>query len=104
MGIFDRFRHHKDDAGGSATALKDRAAGMMSKHGDQAGQGLDRAGQMIDEKTGGRYTDQINTGVGKAKDALGNRTDQASGATGEAGSDMPQPDAGMQGGEQPPQS
>src|SRR5438309_928924 len=99
MGIFDRFRHHKDDAGGSATALKDRAAEMMSKHGDQAGQGLDKAGQMIDEKTGGKYSDQINTGVGKAKDMLGNQTEQASGAMGEAGTDMPHPDPGAQGGE-----
>ena len=113
MGIFDRFRHHKDEASGMGTALKDRAAGMkddaagmMSKHGDQVGQGLDRAGRMIDEKTGGKYSDQINTGVGKAKDLLGQKTDQASGAMDETAERMPQTGTGTQGTQgttQPPQ-
>jgi hypothetical protein len=106
MGIFDRFRHHKDDAGGTGTALKDRAAGMMSGHGEQAGQGLDRAGKMIDDKTGGKYSDQINTGVGRAKDTLGQKTEQDSGAMDETTPNMPQTDMGTQGGEgteQPPQ-
>jgi MT0933-like antitoxin protein len=107
MGIFDRFRHHKDDAAGTATALKDRAAGMMSEHGEKVGQGLDKAGQMVDEKTGGKYGDQIGTGVQKAKDMLGQKTGQASNAADDTATDMPIPDAGTQGGEgtaRPPQN
>jgi hypothetical protein len=106
MGIFDRFRHHKDEAGGTATALKDRAAGvkdsageMMSKYGDQAGQGLDKAGQMINDRTGGKYENQINTGVNKAKDMLGDKTGQASGTMDEATAETPRPETGSQDGE-----
>ena len=106
MGIFDVFKRHKDDAGGTGTALKDRVTGMMSGHGDQANQGLDKAGQMMDEKTGNKYSDQINTGVSQAKDMYGGQTGQAD-DTAQADSDMPtNPDPGAQGGDpaQPPQS
>ena len=91
MGIFDVFKRHKDDAGGTGTAIKDRVTGMMSGHADKVDQGLDRAGQMVDEKTGNKYTDQINTGVGKAKDMFGQETGQAGGT--------PNPDPGAQGGD-----
>ncbi len=110
MGIFDRFRHHKDEAGGAGTALKDRAAemkdraaGMMSSHSDQVGQGIDRTGKLIDEKTGGRYSDQINTGAGKAKDLLGQKTEQAAGAMDETTPNLPQTDMGTEGGMGAPQ-
>jgi len=100
MGIFDVFKRHKDDAAGAGTALKDRVTGMGAGHGDKVDQGLDKAGQMVDEKTGHKYTDQINTGVGKAKDMFGQETGQASG-------DAPNPDPGAQGNDQtqplPPQ-
>lgn len=96
MGIFDVFKRHKDDAGGRGTALKDRAAGMMSGHSDQVDQGFDKAGQMVDEKTGNKYTDQINTGVGKAKDRFGQETSQP-GGTPDPAADTPNPDPGAQG-------
>lgn len=104
MGIFDVFKRHKDDAGGTGTALKDRVTGMASGHADKVDQGLDRAGQMIDEKTGHKYTDQINTGVGKAKDMFGEQTGQG-GGTPNPGADIQNPDPGAQGGDpqQPPQ-
>lgn len=105
MGIFDRFRHGKDQSSGSSTALMDRARGMLHGHSDQAGKGVDKAGQMIDERTGHQYTDQINTGANKAKEMLAEQGGQGSGTAGEAGasSDMPAPDTGgMQGGETPP--
>lgn len=97
MGIFDVFKRHKDDAGGTGTALKDRVTGMASGHRDQADRGIDKAGQMLDEKTGNKYGDQINTGAGKAKDMFGEQTGQSDGAM--------NPDQGMQGGDpnQPPQ-
>ena len=108
MGIFDRFKHGKDQGGGSATALKDQARGMLHGHSDQADKGVDKAGQMIDERTGNRYTDQINTGTGKAKEMLAEQGGQGTGMAGEGdtGSGMSYPDTGgMQGGEaQPPQS
>ncbi len=93
MGIFDRFRHHKDNAGGG-TALKDRASQMMSDHPDQVDKGMDRAGQMIDEKTGHRFTDQIDTGMDKGRSMLSRERDA------QAGSAVPQPNPET--GETPP--
>ncbi len=106
MGIFDIFKRHKDDDAGGSTALKERVTGMMSGHSDKVNQGLDKAGQMADQQTGNRYTDQINTGVSKAKDMFAGTTEQGSG---EAGAETPHPDQGAQGGDsapppQPPQS
>jgi MT0933-like antitoxin protein len=97
MGIFDVFKRHKGDAGAMGTALKDRVTGMASGHRDQMDQGMDKAGQMLDDKTGNKYGDQIDTGVGKAKGMVDEQTGQGNGA--------PNPDQGMQGGDpnQPPQ-
>lgn len=102
MGIFDFLKHRKDDSSNTGTALKDRVTGMMAGHGDKVNQGLDKTGQMADEKTGNKYTDQINKGVGMAKNKLSQQTGQG---TGEAGADTPHPDTGTQGGDstQPPQ-
>jgi hypothetical protein len=60
MGILDKLKQHKDDTDGAAGAAKDKAAS-----------GLDKAGQMADEKTGGKFTGQIDQGVDKAKQAMG---------------------------------
>jgi hypothetical protein len=58
MGMFDK--------------LKGKAAELAGEHGDKADQGLDKAAEVADEKTGGKYTDQINSGAEKAKDAMDN--------------------------------
>jgi hypothetical protein len=100
MGIFDRFRHHKDDAAATGgTALKDRATEMMSGMGEQMGQGLDKAGQMINDRTGGKYSDQITTGVGKAKDMINRQSEQAPGQMDDAtaANPMSAPDTGGMG-------
>jgi hypothetical protein len=55
MGILDKLRQHKDDAAVQNTADK----------------GVDKAGQMLDDKTGNKYGDQINTGAGKAEEMMG---------------------------------
>lgn len=107
MGIFDRFKHSKSQGGGSGTAMMDRARGMLHGHSDQVNKGADKAGQMIDDRTGHKYTDQINTGTSKAKDMLAEQGEQGSGGEPGGGADMPQPGmGGMPGGDgsQPPQS
>jgi hypothetical protein len=60
MGILDKLKQHKDDADAAADTLKHKAAS-----------GLDKAGQMADDKTGHKYTDKIDAGVEKAKRAMG---------------------------------
>ena len=50
--------------------IKDKVQGLVDEHGDKAGQGLDRAGDLVDQRTGGQHSDQIDQGVEKAKNAL----------------------------------
>jgi antitoxin protein of toxin-antitoxin system len=64
MGLFDK--------------IKDKAAQMAGQHGDKAEEGIDKAAEFADEKTGGKHSDKIDTGAQKAKDAMGNlRGDQS---------------------------
>lgn len=59
MGIFD--------------SIKDKVSGLLAGHGDKVAEGLDKAGELADEKTGGKFGDQIDSGVQQAKDALGGK-------------------------------
>ncbi|MFE0177443.1 antitoxin [Streptomyces sp. NPDC059002] len=49
---------------------KDKVSGLAQQHGDKIDQGLDRAAKVVDEKTKGKYSDKIQSGTGKAKDAV----------------------------------
>ena len=42
----------------------------VDSQGDKIAGGLDKAGQLVDKKTGGKYSEKIKTGVDKAKGAL----------------------------------
>lgn len=48
----------------------DKAKDVMRDHSDQAEQGLDKAGDAVDDKTGNKYSDQIDTGEQKAQEGL----------------------------------
>ena len=48
--------------------LRDKAEDLAEGHADQIASGLDKAADLIDEKTGGEHSDKIDTGVEKAKD------------------------------------
>ena len=58
MGMFDN--------------LKDKATEAVDEHGDKIGEGLDKAGEFADEKTGGKYGDKIDQGTDMARDQLDN--------------------------------
>ncbi|MCW2786840.1 MAG: hypothetical protein JWP74_3357 [Marmoricola sp.] len=49
---------------------KSKLTKAVDDHGGQIASGLDKAGQLVDKKTKGKYTDKIHTGIGKAKDGL----------------------------------
>ena len=49
----------------------DEAKKLASEHSDVADQGFDKAAEMADEKTGGKFGDQIQQGEQKAEDAMG---------------------------------
>jgi MT0933-like antitoxin protein len=65
MGMFDNLK-------GKADQLKEKASGLVDQHGDKIDKGLNKAGEIVDQKTGGKYTEQIATGKAKAREQLDN--------------------------------
>lgn len=49
--------------------IKNKAKDLAEKHGDKIEQGIDKAGQMAKEKTGGQHDDKIDQGMQRGKDA-----------------------------------
>lgn len=48
----------------------DKVKEMLGQHKDQAATGIDKAGDVVDDKTGGKYVDKVDTGQEKAKEML----------------------------------
>lgn len=42
----------------------------VDQHGDKIAQGIDKAGSVVNEKTGGKHAEKIEKATGKARDAL----------------------------------
>ncbi len=61
MGITDRFKD-----------FTDKARELAAEHADQVDQGVEKAGDLADERTGGQHSEKIEQGVDKAQDALRN--------------------------------
>ncbi|MBQ0864272.1 antitoxin [Streptomyces sp. RK75] len=62
----------------------DKVKGMLGQHGDKVHQGVDKAAKLADSKTKGKYSDKINNGARKAKDATQRLADE--GGRGQGGS------------------
>ncbi|MFJ8888839.1 antitoxin [Streptomyces sp. NPDC102402] len=54
----------------------DKIKKMLKGHEDQAGKGVDKAGDMIDDRTQGKYGKHVDTGQDKLKRQLGSDRDQ----------------------------
>jgi hypothetical protein len=66
--------------------MKDKAKEMADKAMDAVkGEHVDKAGERLDEKSGGKHTDKIDKGEQMAKDQLDKRKGQPG-----AGGDQPQ--------------
>ncbi|PZH16727.1 hypothetical protein C1I97_06225 [Streptomyces sp. NTH33] len=63
MGLLDNMKARIGPA-------KEKVSNLAQRHGGTIGQGLDRAAKLVDEKTKGKYSDRIQAGTGKAKDAV----------------------------------
>lgn len=50
--------------------LKDKAEEIAEEHGDRISDGLEKAGDLVDEKTDGKHSEQIDTAVDKAQALL----------------------------------
>ncbi|MEW2072360.1 antitoxin [Streptomyces sp. NPDC012403] len=78
MGLLDNLKARLGPA-------KDKVSDLAHQHEDRIQHGLDRAARTVDERTKGKYSDRIQTGTGKAKDAvdrLAHKKDPGSGAGG----------------------
>jgi hypothetical protein len=51
--------------------LMDKAKDLVGKHDDKVDQGLDKAGDQVDKRTGEKYSDQIDKGVDMAQERTG---------------------------------
>ncbi|WP_299926243.1 antitoxin [uncultured Nocardioides sp.] len=49
---------------------KAKLTDAVDQHGDKIAQGIDKAGDMVNEKTGGKHADKVDQARGKARDAL----------------------------------
>jgi MT0933-like antitoxin protein len=50
--------------------LMDKVRGMLGQHGDKVEQGIDKVGDVIDDKTGGKYAGQVDKAQDAAKDGI----------------------------------
>jgi hypothetical protein len=55
---------------GFLSDVKSKLTKAVDSQGEKIGDGLDKAAGLADKKTDGKYSDKIETGVDKAKDAL----------------------------------
>ncbi len=53
----------------------DKAKELAGQHADKVEQAIDKAADMVDEKTGGKYSEQIDKGVESAKGFVGDEGD-----------------------------
>ncbi|MFE0703658.1 antitoxin [Streptomyces sp. NPDC058872] len=63
MGLLDSLK-------AKLAPAKDKVADLAQQHGEKIDHGLDKAAKMVDERTKGKYSDKIQSGTGKAKDAI----------------------------------
>ncbi|MEU9168799.1 antitoxin [Streptomyces sp. NPDC048420] len=81
MGLLDNLKSKLSPA-------KDKVSGLAQQHGGKIQHGLDKAAKVVDEKTKGKYSDRIQTGTGKAKDAM-DRLAHKDGSEGPTGGTTP---------------
>ncbi|MGW0465982.1 antitoxin [Streptomyces sp. NPDC003027] len=63
MGLLDSLK-------AKLAPAKDKVSDLAQQHGDKIDHGLEKAAKMVDEKTKGKYSGKIESGTGKAKEAL----------------------------------
>jgi hypothetical protein len=55
---------------GFLDTVKEKFSNLFGNKGKQVGESVDKAADVVDDKTGGKYTGQIDKGADKAKDTL----------------------------------
>lgn len=49
----------------------DKAKDLAEKHDDKVDQGIEKAGDQVDQRTGGKYADKVDRGVDEAQKRTG---------------------------------
>ena len=60
MGIFDEIKDKAEE-------LKDKASELIKGHEDEVDGAIDKAGDVVDEKTGGQFADKVDLAQEKVK-------------------------------------
>ncbi|MGW0118771.1 antitoxin [Streptomyces sp. NPDC003327] len=55
-------------------SMMDKLKGMLKGHEDKAGQAVDKAGDVVDEKTQGKYSRHVDTAQDRLKRQMGGGT------------------------------
>ncbi len=63
MGFLDKFKKH-------GAELKDKATELAASQNDKIDAGIDKAAEMADKATKGKYGNQIDNAADKAKDGV----------------------------------
>ncbi|MEV5439028.1 antitoxin [Streptomyces sp. NPDC052682] len=90
MGLLDNVKAKLGPA-------KGKVSDLALRHEDKLQHGLDRAAQVVDKRTKGKYSDRIHKGTGKAKEAMDRLAHKGEGgpdAGGTPAQAAPPPDAG----------
>ncbi|MEU8543347.1 antitoxin [Streptomyces sp. NPDC048717] len=82
MGLLDSLKAKLGPA-------KDKVSDLAREHGDKVEQGLEKAAKVVDEKTKGKYSDKIETGTGKAKEAIEKLAHKGEGPSGDGPASPP---------------
>ncbi|MBC2906068.1 antitoxin [Streptomyces cupreus] len=82
MGLLDNLKAKLGPA-------KGKVSGLAQQHGGKVQHGLDKAAKVVDKKTKGKYHEKIQTGTGKAKDAMDRLAHKDEGGTGTGGGTNP---------------
>ncbi|WP_369145388.1 antitoxin [Streptomyces sp. R44] len=58
-------------------SVLDKLKGMLKGHEDQTSRGIDKAGDMVDERTQGKHAKHVDTAQEKLKEQLGGQGQDA---------------------------
>lgn len=64
--MLDDVHHHREVGMG----FMDKARSMLGGHKDQAQQGVEQAGDAVDDRTDDKYSSQVDTAQAKADDYI----------------------------------
>ncbi|MFF5771106.1 antitoxin [Streptomyces californicus] len=78
MGFLDNLKAKLEPA-------KEKVGDLAQQHGGKIEQGLDKAARTVDQKTKGKYSDKIDSGTRKAKEAVDKLGQKDGGAPGTSG-------------------